>query len=115
MRPKSGSNIVGAFYMPGGVRVATSRTGTTTWLNLRRKTLWTAQRTGITNCRYCGTELDYRQSLQPNSAEPDHIIPHANGGTDTADNLQVICRTCNIKKSNRGIKPRTELRTSRSW
>lgn len=39
--------------------------------------------------------------------EVDHIIPKAEGGTDEESNLQAICKTCHVKKtqqeSKRGI------------
>jgi hypothetical protein len=31
----------------------------------------------------------------------DHIIPHSRGGGDQAENIQLLCRTCNLKKSDR--------------
>jgi 5-methylcytosine-specific restriction endonuclease McrA len=32
----------------------------------------------------------------------DHIIPLANGGTDTYDNVQLTCKRCNSKKQHKG-------------
>lgn len=31
--------------------------------------------------------------------EVDHIVPKAQGGTDSPDNLQAICRTCHAEKT----------------
>ena len=45
-------------------------------------------------CSYCGAE----------ATEIDHIIPRANGGTDSSYNLTPACRTCNEKKSNLSLK-----------
>ncbi len=33
--------------------------------------------------------------------EFDHIIPHARGGSNTANNVQILCRRCNLLKSDR--------------
>jgi len=43
-------------------------------------------------CVQCGA-TDY--------LEFDHIIPYAKGGASTVDNVQLLCRRCNLKKSDR--------------
>lgn len=53
---------------------------------------------GVTNCPICNVLLDYEVSRQPNSAEPDHIVPTARGGTDHASNGRTICRLCNQRR-----------------
>ena len=56
-------------------------------------------------CRICGDTADLCI---------DHIIPKFQGGADSEDNLQVLCRTCNAVKqhytlSNDEIKRYLEL------
>jgi HNH endonuclease len=41
--------------------------------------------------------------------EVDHILPRSRGGTDALDNLQTLCKKCNVGKSNRD---NTNLRRS---
>lgn len=43
-------------------------------------------------CRYCGND----ENLQI-----DHIISRKHGGTHDMENLQVLCRDCNLKKSSK--------------
>ena len=52
-------------------------------------------------CVYCG----YRRRAA--SLEIDHIIPVVRGGSNNEDNLQVICRPCNLRK---GIQTDEEFR-----
>lgn len=47
-------------------------------------------------CRECGLDGSGGASL-----EFDHIIPIAKGGANSVGNLQVLCRTCNGRKSDR--------------
>jgi len=86
--------------------VATSRTGTALWKKLSAAAKWQAQQNGQDQCPHCHVILDYVTPKQPNSAEADHIVPHSLGGTDTMDNIEVICRHCNGSKGKRS-KPRS--------
>ncbi len=99
--------------------MATSRTGTATWKRVRAQALARAKRAGVTHCRHCTTKLDYMQGLNPNSAEPDHLVAYSMGGKDHVDNLEVICRQCNQSKGHRDApkanKTPAPLKTSRKW
>jgi 5-methylcytosine-specific restriction enzyme A len=101
--------------------MATSRTGTSQYKKARKRALHLAQAQSLTHCPYCGIELDYVNSLRPNSAETDHVIAHAKGGQDHVNNLAVCCRHCNQSKGDRPA-PKTKtilatkpLKTSRQW
>jgi len=43
-------------------------------------------------CTACGTRKDLQY---------DYIVPISDGGSNTLDNLQLLCKTCNQKKSNK--------------
>ena len=45
-------------------------------------------------CVYCGAK----------ATEIDHVVPRANGGTDSTYNLVASCKACNQKKSNLSLK-----------
>ena len=45
-------------------------------------------------CVYCGAK----------ATEIDHVIPRANGGTDSTYNLVASCKACNERKSNLSLK-----------
>jgi len=106
--------------------MATSRTGTTRYKHWRRGVLHRAQAEGITHCpciapcnhhqgQPCRIRLDYNTGRRPNSAEPDHITPWANGGQETPDNGRAICRRCNQATGNKRPHkpaPRIVLKTS---
>ncbi|QPK80808.1 HNH endonuclease [Schaalia sp. ZJ405] len=80
--------------------MATSRTGTTKWLHIAKQARHQAQTNGQTHCPICHTPLDYTHGRTPNSAEVDHITPASLGGTDTLDNVRIICRLCNQRRGN---------------
>ena len=109
--------------------MATSRTGTATYLRNRRRVLNQARREGLTHCpgytdprgvhHPCGVELDYDTPLLPNSAEADHVVEVRHGGTDDVHNLRVLCRQQNLER-NRHVAPvpvplATDFPTSRVW
>ena len=45
-----------------------------------------------------------KEHYEPNICEVDHIIAKSKGGTDHIDNLQILCRPCNMKKGNRSME-----------
>ena len=45
-------------------------------------------------CPYCG------QHFELSEMHADHIRPWSKGGTTTAENCQMLCRDCNLKKSD---------------
>ena len=46
-------------------------------------------------CPYCGKIFDFSQM------QADHIIPWSKGGKTVIDNCQMLCRDCNLKKSDK--------------
>jgi 5-methylcytosine-specific restriction endonuclease McrA len=56
--------------------------------NLRRRVI---ERDGL-RCVYCGVDLN------KNEIHLDHVIPEAQGGPTSFNNLQVTCRKCNLEK-----------------
>lgn len=45
-------------------------------------------------CNICGNHFDYRDT------QADHIIPWSKGGKTVIENCQILCRRCNLEKSN---------------
>jgi CRISPR/Cas system Type II protein with McrA/HNH and RuvC-like nuclease domain len=48
-------------------------------------------------CQCCGDKPSRNNNVK---LHIDHIIPFSRGGTNDESNLQVLCSTCNIAKSN---------------
>ena len=53
-------------------------------------------------CNGCGEELSIndRGTNKLKAPELDHIKPLSKGGSHTYNNVQLLCKSCNIKKSN---------------
>ena len=62
------------------------------WLSVRKKMKKLVYERDKHECRYCGSE---------NHLQIDHIHPMARGGTNDLDNLQILCRKCNLRKSDK--------------
>lgn len=52
-------------------------------------------------CRYCGRPVVETMDQRPDMLTLDHLTPRSRGGTNSADNLVVACRTCNGEKGDR--------------
>jgi len=50
-------------------------------------------------CKECGRTLD----KDDRDLTIDHIIPQKYGGTNSALNLQVLCRSCNSRKKDKPL------------
>ena len=46
-------------------------------------------------CADCGRHFEFEEM------HGDHRLPWSRGGHTVPDNLQMLCRTCNLKKSDR--------------
>lgn len=88
-----------------------SRTSLAPHRDFRRRVLARDKAAGVTHCPECGVELDYTNTRNPDSAEPDHIVPVAQGGTNATSNGRTICRECNQRL---GGKTRQQPQTANS-
>lgn len=65
------------------------------WDALRAATLRRARH----KCEH--TREDTGQPCGSPATDADHIVPHAEGGTDTLDNMQALCHYHHLRKSGR--------------
>lgn len=92
--------------------MATSRTGTKDWVQLRRLAL---NRLPLI-CAACHADLDPKAPrCTPTSPELDHIIPWSKGGQDVIENVQWLCFPCNRAKSDGKVRKAPELIRARSY
>lgn len=66
-----------------------------------------AKNGGTNKCENCGTEVVPAEKSQsgvtppPNQRERDHIVPKSKGGEGAPSNGQILCRECNLEKSDK--------------
>lgn len=63
---------------------------------LRNDVFKSAQINGVYKCKACGMVSPHKKDFQI-----DHILPMSKGGLTVLSNLQLLCRSCNGKKSDR--------------
>lgn len=69
---------------------------------------------GQNRCENCSAETipakKHVKGVTPplNETHVDHVVPQAKGGESETDNGQVLCRDCNIKKSDKLPKKEPE-------
>lgn len=51
-------------------------------------------------CQNCKKSIGQTKLQQPSDFHIDHIIPRSKGGSNEKDNLQVLCKSCNLIKLN---------------
>lgn len=85
-----------------------SRTGLAPHIHFRKRVLSRGKSQGVMRCPICTVELDYKVTRLPNSAEPDHIVPIARGGTNDVSNGRVICRRCNQRRGSKMQDPKPQ-------
>lgn len=62
---------------------------------------------GKNNCENCGVETvpgqQHQKGVTPpsNEAQVDHVTPRSKGGQGVPENGQVLCRECNLEKSDK--------------
>ena len=65
-------------------------------IGIRTSIRWQVFERDNFRCVACGAS-----ALDGTILHVDHILPRSKGGTDTIENFQTLCQTCNIGKSNK--------------
>ena len=86
-------------YRQGNIKIAkashvTHKTSRTASKKLRAQVFERDQST----CQNCGANEETKPGVK---LVLDHIVPYSKGGETTYENLQVLCRRCNINKNNK--------------
>ena len=70
--------------------------------NLRKKFAFELYKQQLGKCNNTGCLHNLMQTTVPlDFMDVDHIVPVSKGGSNEIDNLQLLCRKCNGKKSNK--------------
>jgi hypothetical protein len=96
---KPASSVV-APVIPPTSRISTPVRRTSRAVNWRLR-FFVMQRDGF-RCRICGASPAKGHAV---SLQVDHVLPWSRGGETTFENLQTLCETCNIGKSDLGHEP----------
>ena len=78
-----------------------------------RQELFTQQSVG--GCVICPGCLRSFDQTYLDLMDVDHIVPSTRGGTNTWDNVQLLCRTCNASKKQKPLTRFLQRRTTRDW
>jgi len=66
-------------------------------------------------CMACGVPVQMNEDGITDNLTIDHVIPRAENGWSSLDNLQLLCKTCNVKKSDSYIDYRLMTPSEIFW
>jgi 5-methylcytosine-specific restriction endonuclease McrA len=79
------------------------------WRDAAIRLLYDHEQNGV--CLGCNQLFRGRQNL--NRLQADHILAWSRGGLTTWDNLQILCRACNLAKLDGRWEPTNSLRLAK--